>query len=426
MNFQRLSKPRLVEPAALSGHLRAPASKSGTVRAIFAATLARGTNKITQASRCEDAEAALRLAAACGVSYSWYNNVLVLESTASATGGVVDCGESAFCARAGAFVAATFNSSFTFIGGPSLSVRSLQSTIDYLSAFGAHVSASPHLPLTVEGPLSARSINLNAALTSQSLSGLLMALPKSAGDSQLRMTDLVSSQYILLTLEVVRKFGINIDVSPDLELFRIPGGQRYLPTNLEVEGDWSGAAFYLVAGALSGPVSIEGLNGSSLQPDRMIIEILQSAGASVKLENSQYVISKPISSSSQKLHAFTANLASAPDLFPAAVVLALFCHGTSRLDGADRLRDKESDRAKVMLDEFRELGGELMLTGNTMFVTGSPLGGGAVSSHGDHRIAMALSIAACHSEAPITIDDTECVNKSYPAFFEDLARLKGL
>ncbi|HMA46341.1 MAG TPA: hypothetical protein VKP11_03925, partial [Frankiaceae bacterium] len=221
-----------------------------------------------------------------------------------------------------------------------------------------------------------------------------------------------------ITLDFVRRAGIRVSGQAPGTL-RIEGGQAYGRSAYTIDGDWSGAAFLLVAGALAGEVTVRGLDPASLQPDRAVCEALERCGAEVEISGGR------VRSRRRDLRAFAMDLSVAPDLFPPLVALASWSEGTTRLDGVDRLRHKESDRAAALQSEFGLLGAEIRLEGNAMLVRGGGLRGGTVVPHGDHRIAMALAVAGLRADADVVIEEAECVAKSYPRFFEDLATAGG-
>ena len=282
-----------------------------------------------------------------------------------------------------------------------------------------------------------------------------MGLPFAEKNSQLIVTDPKSIPYMFITLEVLKKFGIKIandmlggqdflesggDWSLCTEMhFKVKGGQKYKAADIDLEGDWSAAANFLVAGAIFGKVEIEGLDTTSLQADLSIMDILMDAGASLSQMDGRR---GNITSQRAPLQAFEVDASNCPDLFPILAVLAAFCQGTSRMAGVSRLANKESDRAKAILEMLTQMGvqahierDELVVEGHTLAqrLLGSPiksgmtgvalLKGGAYTSHHDHRMVMALKVASLGADSPITIDDEACVAKSFPQFNELFGKL---
>jgi len=203
----------------------------------------------------------------------------------------------------------------------------------------------------------------------------------------------------------------------DFETFTFTGKQRYRPVDYTVEGDWSGAAFLLVAGAIAGTVEVEHLNTQSAQSDKAILDALEKAGARVLQGIFTVVVQK------DQLQAFEMDATDCPDLFPPLVTLAANCNGTTKLKGVSRLKHKESDRGKVLQEEFGKMGISVTLQGDEMLVKGGAIKAAAVRSHNDHRIAMACAVAALNAGGPVVIENAEAVNKSYPEFWEHLDKL---
>jgi 3-phosphoshikimate 1-carboxyvinyltransferase len=272
-------------------------------------------------------------------------------------------------------------------------------------------------PLRLAGWLRPGRLTLDASVTSQLVSGLLMALPVCAADSELVLRELRSPRYAAMTVALMRRFGVHVEHDEPPERIEIRGNQHYQPADVTIEGDYSGAAFPLVAGALAGRVQVTGLEPEALQPDRAVLEALARAGAKID------VVGDTVSVERAALQAFELDATDCPDLFPPLAALACHCAGTTVLRGAGRLRHKESDRATALVEELGKMGATIELRDDQLCVTGSPLHYAQVDAHDDHRIAMACAVAALGSAGGVTIDGAACVAKSYPAFFDDLASL---
>jgi 3-phosphoshikimate 1-carboxyvinyltransferase len=255
---------------------------------------------------------------------------------------------------------------------------------------------------------------VDGSLSSQFLSGLLFALPLCKGPSEIRVYQLKSTPYVALTLSLLTRFGIRWDADERLEHFSIQGGETYHPTRYSVEGDWSGAAFLLVAGAIAGKVRVTNLQADSIQADAKILEALQTVGARIVTDADSVTVER------NDLRSLSFDATDCPDLFPPLVALACHCRGTSLIYGADRLRNKESDRADALLDVFSRVGARITLAEDRIEVEGARLRGGAVDAHNDHRIAMAGALAGLTAEKPVSISGWKAVSKSYPDFFQDL------
>lgn len=432
--------PLYLEPSALSGSIGAPPSKSAMQRAIACAGLARGDTLLTRPSYCDDALAALRVAEALGASVERSADWVRIRGgiTGGITGGRgpsapsagaplrVSCGESGLCMRMFASIAALRGDRVELLAEGSLAARPMSMAEEALLAAGVSCSSEGgKAPLRIQGPLSGGSYAVDGAKSSQFLTGLLIALARAAGDSVVRVDSLASRGYVDLTLDIMRHFGAQATRDEAYSRFGIAGESGYEGRAYEVEGDWSGGAFLLVAGAIAAGhagLRVEGLSPESSQPDRAILQALALAGASCSYDGGAFALRK------SALAGFAFDAGDCPDLFPPLVALASRCEGSSRIRGASRLKDKESDRAEALITEFGSLGLAIALEGDELVVRPEggaprPLSGGIVRSRGDHRIAMAAAVAALAAADRVGIEGAGCAAKSYPGFFEDLAGL---
>jgi len=411
---------KFVTPSRIEGQVQAPPSKSLMLRAVAAAVLSEGRPvAIDGPSSCADAEAALSVAEGLGAAVRREARRVVIESGARPASRVLPCGESALALRLFPAIAALRPEEFVFEASGSLLHRPVGMLEAPLRSLGAACATrSGHAPVTVRGPLRGGSAVVDAGLSSQALTGLLMALPRAPGDSELTVPEVASLAYAELTLDFLGRAGIVIEGRLP-GVLRIAGGQSYLRTEYVVEGDWSGAAFLLVAGAIAGSITVRGLDPASRQADRAVLDALGRSGAEVSQDASSVTVRR------RDLRAFDMDLAGSPDLFPPLAALACHCEGTTRLAGAGRLRHKESDRAAALEQELGRLAAAVRVQGDILAVTGGPLHGGTASARGDHRIAMALAVAGLAASGEVGIEGAECVGKSYPRFFEDLAALGG-
>lgn len=413
---------KYVKPAKIYGRISAPPSKSLLQRAILAASLASGTSRILNVSRCDDALAALRIAEAFGTKVAADRDSVSITGCAGSlnSGGVLQCGESGFCIRAASAIASLSHTEYILQAQGTLQCRPLSMIEKPLHALGVEAHSNLGLPpLRVRGPLRGGRVELDAGLTSQFLSGLLFALPLCREDSEINVVSPSSTPYLQMTLEVLEHFTVSIEAKSDLTLFNIPGRQQYRACDFSVEGDWSGISCLLVAAAIGGELEVTGINAESLQADRVILPVLQDAGAEVA------VIGENVRVRRAKLKAFHFNAQHCPDLVPALSVLACNCEGESLITGISRLKVKETDRAAVLEDVLRSIGANIKVNGDTMSIIGCRLRGGSADSHNDHRIAMALAAAALNSESGVTINSAGAVSKSFPGFFEVLEFLLG-
>jgi 3-phosphoshikimate 1-carboxyvinyltransferase len=314
-------------------------------------------------------------------------------------------------------VAALFPAEIKMTGAASLKKRPLMMITEALSQLGVRcTSAGGFLPLTIHGPMKSGHCVIDGSISSQLLTGLLMALPLTSGNSQVEVINLKSKPYIDMTLEVLGEFGIRIE-NKNYTLFIVPGNQKYKSGKFIVEGDWSGGAFILVAGAINGNLKVHGLRPDSRQSDVAVINALRMAGANMAVGTEVIEISR------SDLKCFKFDATESPDLFPPLVALASYCKGTTLIKGVSRLIHKESNRAAVLKEEFGRMGINIEINKDVMSVAGGLPAGAEINSHGDHRIAMAAAVAAIGASGKVIIHDPQCVAKSYPGFFDDISNL---
>lgn len=435
-----------LRPFHVSG-LHMPASKSFAQRAIIAAALAEGTSKLGGYTPCADSEAAIRVAETLGAKVRRDGDTLLVTGAGPVPQSLatLDVGESGLLTRLMIPIMSVLNDSpVTLQGSGTLLQRPLSEAGGIMAAFGVLLANSAperkdakelYVPVQVRGRMIPGTADVSGKGGSQLISGLLMALPLCAKDSMLFVSEPKSIPYMYITLDVLRHFGVSTrsEMEGDAEMlenedwscctgisFRVRGGQRYKPATFDIEGDWSAAANYLVAGAVFGSAEILGLDIKSLQADLTIVDILVDAGAVVSQVESDVCVRKA------PLEAFETDLNHAPDLFPIVSVLAAFCAGESRIAGIGRLAGKESDRADSVLQMLQQMGVEASIEGDCLVVEGETLvsralggrllRGGQYTSRHDHRMVMALKVASLGADSPILIDDEACVGKSYPGF----------
>ena len=513
------------KPLHCDSALNMPASKSFAQRAIIAAALAEGESRLGGYSPCGDNEAAIEVAKAIGAKVRIdYSDVGALRQAQRPTSKVaeqesqvasmvgepgrttnsatvktliiegigssanipekINVGESGLLTRLLIPLAAALGNGnqIEIDGCGTLPTRPLKGAAEIMAGFGTvlrplNPAPEVHVPLTVQGPLISGKASVSGKGGSQLISGLLMALPLLPEDSTLHIHDPKSIPYMFITADVLRRFGIKIGSemeggedfleTQDWSLctgitFKIKGGQKYSPAVFDIEGDWSAAANFLVAGALFGDVKLTGLDTTSLQADISIMDILMEAGASLsQIDDEQmdenvsdgYTDNEAADLANDKteanaskghrgmitaqkapLRAFDTDLNNCPDLFPIVSILAAFCHGRSNIQGFKRLASKESDRGTAILNMLTQMGVEASASGDTLTITGESvesrllnghlLKGGEYTSSHDHRMAMALTVASWCADSPIHIDDTTCIAKSFPAFLDTYSRLQ--
>lgn len=404
---------------SVHGTLRPPCSKSYAQRALALSLLSEGTTTLRNIEFCRDTRSALACIRALGAQVEEVN-----DSTLRITGGLapldlrLQVGESGLASRLFTPIASLWNRPIRIEGTGSLLERPMQMMIDPLRRLGVSVSDTlGHLPFEVCGPLRGGEIEVDGSISSQFITGLLLALPLAEEDTTLYVENPVSTPYIDMTIDTAARFGVEIFHKEYREYF-IPGKQRYTAQDLAIEGDWSAAAMLLVAGAVAGEVRVENLSALSKQADTAIIDALTRAGARVEVEPDA------VTAAHQELHGFEFDATNCPDLFPALATLAACAEGQTTLYGASRLRHKESDRAEAIREEFGKLGIKVEVEGDLMRITGGEIHATRVTSHNDHRMAMTLAVAALRSDGEMTIEEAESVAKSYPDFFEELEQIR--
>lgn len=411
---------RYFDPSKLNGTIKAPSSKSMTQRAIASALLAEGESIIRNPSYCDDSLAAMSIAVGLGARVEPEPGLMKINGSAELKETKLNCGESGLAIRMFSPIAALYPTEVTLNGAVTLKKRPMGMIAEALNQLGAICKTTEgFLPITVSGPLKGGRCEIDGSMSSQLLTGLLMALPLAENDSEIKVNDLKSAPYIDMTVDILKSFGIDV-YNHGYELFTIPGRQKYKPSEYEVEGDWSGGAFLLVAGAINGHLKVSGLNYKSLQSDRAIINVLDNAGVRVSITDN-YIEVK-----ASELLCFDFDATNSPDLFPPLVTLAAYCKGTSKIKGVSRLIHKESNRAEALRDEFRKLNIMIEIKDDLMYITGGKPQGGHVESHEDHRIAMAMAVTALRAEGRVYLRDSQCISKSYPDFYRDMRMLGAI
>ena len=456
-----------------------PCSKSFAQRAIIAAAVSEGVSVLRGYSPCGDNESAIAVARALGaevtVGLSYASGNVAKDGSALTIKGIgakrnslklniLHTGESGLLTRMMIPLLSVLNDGdIRVTGEKTLTGRPLKGAPEIMSAFGVRLgqggeraanpasgpadAAEVFVPLDINGSLNAGKASISGVSGSQIISGLLMALPLLDEDTVIELNNPKSIPYLFITMDVMKAFGVKVwcDMEGGEEFaeskdwsdctsitFHIKGGQSYKAADMDIEGDWSSAANFLVAGAVFGRVELTGLDTKSLQADLSIMDILMEAGASL----SQLGDDDPkglIHVQRAPLSAFEVDAANCPDLFPIVAVLAAFCEGTSRIAGVGRLANKESDRGKAILEMLTKMGVNAKISGDKLIVDGHSLArrslthtllrGGSYTSHHDHRMVMALRVAAIGADSPIEIDDTQCVAKSFPTFGELFGKL---
>ena len=424
-----------IKSSDISGEIVAPASKSSMQRACALALLADGEVTLINPGKSNDDLAALDIIQKLGATINQNTDgsllIKALKPSDSKTpplggGGAFCCGESGLAIRMFAPIAALSSEEITITGTGSLLKRPMHFFDEIFPQLGITIqSNNGHLPIKIKGPIQPEDITIDGSLSSQFLTGLLMAFAKAAVKPvTISVVNLKSKPYIDLTLQMMKQFGYEVE-NNNYESFNIkPQTINHKPQTYTVEGDWSGAAFLLVAGTVAGSITVKGLDIFSTQADKAILKALMDCGASVSIETEQIMVSSP--SGVRGVQPFHFNATDCPDLFPPLVALAAYCKGTSVIEGVSRLIHKESNRALSLQQEFLKMGIEIILQDDLMMIMGGEgLKGANVFSHHDHRIAMACAVAALQADGETVIEEAEAVNKSYPGFYEGLKLLNA-
>jgi 3-phosphoshikimate 1-carboxyvinyltransferase len=424
----------VIQPSILKGTIQAPASKSSMQRACAAALVSNTKSIIRNPGHSNDDKAALEILKAVGCAVIMENGELKIDSSRSLLNLpfdkhhpaiAINCGESGLGIRMFAPILALSKQEIIINGEGSLLNRPMDFFDEVLPQLGVEIiSNNGKLPLKIKGPLTPKNIEIDGSLSSQFLTGLLFAYAASnAKDVSIKVKNLKSKPYIDLTLMVMQSFGLRVPENKNYKEFhfgQLSTVNRQLSTiNYIVEGDWSGGAFLLVAGAIAGNIAVKGLDENSTQADKKILEALKDCECKLNINRDEITISN-----SSELKAFNFDATDCPDLFPPLVALASYCEGETRIKGVQRLTHKESNRALTLQQEFGKIGVEIILQDDIMIVKGSEkIKGATVNSHHDHRIAMACAVAALKADREMIIEDADAINKSYPDFYEHLKSL---
>ena len=404
----------------VKGTLTPPCSKSYAQRALAAALLTEEPVVLRNLEFCDDTRSAMRCIETLGATIEQVDpTTLSIKGGLHPRGNRLDVGESGLSTRLFTPVAALCPTPVTIVGRGTLLSRPMTMMLDPLRQLGVTVHDNGgFLPIEVCGPMRGGEVEVDGSVSSQFITGLLLALPRAGHDTTLHVHDAVSTPYLDMTLDTAQRFGIEI-CQRDYEEFYIPGNQRYGTTYFSIEGDWSAAAMLLVAGATAGEITVRNVSMLSKQADTAICTALVRAGAAVINEtDSVTAVHRP-------LHAFEFDATNCPDLFPALAALAAAAEGVSVIRGTSRLEYKECNRAEAICEEYGKLGIEVDLSEeDVMKIRGGAIHGARTRSHGDHRMAMSLAVAALRSDGAVTIEGAESVAKSYPRFFEDLEHVR--
>ncbi|WP_301924513.1 3-phosphoshikimate 1-carboxyvinyltransferase [Ferruginibacter sp.] len=418
-----------IQPSAISGIINAPTSKSSMQRACAAALLNNGQTTIGNPGKSNDDLAALEVIKILGATIvaSAKNQVTIASKGIQPAGTEMNCGESGLGIRMFAPIAALSKNPVIINGTGSLLSRPMNFFDEIFPQLDISIqSNNGKLPIQIHGPLQPKDITIDGSLSSQFLTGLLMAYGKAATRPvTITVINLKSKPYIDFTLQVMKHFGYDV-TNNNYQSFLINPVAKTVNNTIEytVEGDWSGGAFLLVAAAIAGKITVTGLNTLSTQADKAILQALIDCGSTISIQEKQIEIGSPAVGNSA-LRAFHFDATDCPDLFPPLVALAAYCNGTTVIEGVNRLAHKESNRGLTLQQEFGKMGITIKLQDDLMLVEGGTgVIGAQVHSHHDHRIAMACAVAGLKASGPTIIEEAEAINKSYPEFYKHLNKLQ--
>ncbi len=408
-----------VKPSVLHGSVETPPSKSMTHRSLITSALAEGRSVLEKPLICEDTVATLEALRLLGVKISESEDSWIVEGgTIKPPTGVIGCNQSGTTLRLMLGLCSLLDTECVITGAPQLLRRPNKPLVDGLEQLGVWTSSENGFPpVTIKGPIRGGEVKIRGDVSSQFISSILLAAPYAEKPVTVQVTTkLESKPYVQLTMDAMKKSGIRVSTNKDYTETKVPLG-KYNPVNTRIEGDWSSAAFMLAAGVLAGKIHVDNVEVEGSQADREILYALDLMGAHVKIKGKRATAEKSL------LKGLEMDLSDSPDLFPIISCLCARAQGKSKLTGLGRLKLKESDRLTVMADGLRKMGADIQVVDDTCIINGSSLKGAEIDPHGDHRIAMSFAVLGLVAHGETKINDPDCVNKSYPGFWDDLAAL---
>jgi 3-phosphoshikimate 1-carboxyvinyltransferase len=406
-----------VSKSLVKGIVDAPSSKSYTIRALMCAALAPGQSYIRRALVSDDTLAAADVLQKVGISinksdYGWR----VTGGRFTAPTSELFCRDSAATFRFMTALSTLVPGTVRLVPGPGLAKRPVIPLIDALAQLGVNCRLDGSVVVVEGGKLAGGTAKIPGDISSQFISALLMAAPRSQDGIHVGLaTPPVSKPYLGMTIECLKKFGIHVSASPAMDDFKI-SKQDYRPTEYTVEGDWSQASYLLALGALSGEVVVSNLSAESLQGDRMIVNLMQKMGAQISIRRSSVMVQKSF------LHGVNADLSDCIDLLPTMAILAATADGESKFTGIQGARLKESNRVDALKTELQKLGIRVREEEDSIIIMGGRLTGAVIDSHGDHRMAMAFGVLGTFTDG-LTVTGAESVEKTFPEFWKVLGSL---
>lgn len=417
-----------ITPSKLQGEVTIPPSKSLSHRAIIAAGFSKGKSVVENVMFSEDILTTCNAMEALGVKIDKVkeaDNIYTLKiegnSDLKLLKREIDCSESGSSLRFFIPICLAEENDVVFTGRGKLISRPLDQYYKIFDKQGIEYSNNNGmLPLNVHGKISPGEFTIDGDVSSQFITGLMFTLPLLKGDSKIIINKTLESKgYLDLTMDILEKSSIEI-VNRDYKEFLIRGNQQYNSKDYRVEGDFSQAAFWLVAGMIGGKIDCLDLNSNSRQGDKEVIDIIKRMEGSLRDEGNSII------AETSNTKATIIDASQCPDIIPVLAVLAAVSEGTTEVINAGRLRIKESDRLTAITTELNKLGADLQEKEDGLIIRGKKeLTGGEVESWNDHRIAMALAVASIRCTSEVVIKDSGCVKKSYPTFWEDFKKLGG-
>lgn len=413
---------RIKGPQSFRGRVRAPGSKAYTHRALLASLLSEGETIIRGASECDDAHRTLEAIQFLGARVQIQNSRIVSYGTGKLASSTtpIDCGESGATLRFLTAIAATSPTRTTLMASESLAKRPLEPLLKAIETLGASTTIAENrqcCEVRVRGPLKGGETWIQGDVSSQFISGLLFAAPLAASDVTIHVNgQLESRPYVKMSLHVLKRHGISIDVGDND--FHIPAPQKYTAASHDVPGDFSSSAFLIAAGGIAGEeITVSGLNPESVEPDAAFLKVVDQMGLDVRN------VGQTLEVRGSKLEPFEFDAMDNPDLVAPLEVLGCFAKGTSEIRGVGRLRYKETNRLQTIPAELVKMGAKIRVNDHAVKIEGGELVGCELDSKHDHRVAMSCAIASIGATGDSSIHNAEAVSKSYPEFFQDLARL---
>ncbi len=407
-----------ISPKVLCGKVTLPASKSVAHRALICAALAGGKCEIKPFCTSRDIYATVCALKALGAEIKESKSGYTVSGITLKNNVKLNCFESGSTARFLLPVAAALGANAQFIGEGRLPQRPFDCLCEVLSQNGVKCGSNK-LPIDISGIFSGELFTLPGNVSSQYISGILLAAPLMNRDVTIKIEGKLESEpYVDMTVAVMDRFGVKVEKKNDG--YFVKGGQRYVPTNVKIEADWSAAAFFMSAAALGGEIALDGLNFASSQGDMAALDVFAAFGAELSIVGDTLFVKK-----GKELRGITVNAEQIPDMVPAIAATAAFAKGETKILGAARLRLKESDRIATVCSALKAMGVSVTEGADSITISGGTVSGGKIDGANDHRIVMAFSVAASFAQGETEISHSEAVSKSYPEFFRDFSKIGG-